>query len=592
MNLSTVNWLMIVVAIAAGAPIAKEAVTKLRMRQFSIALLVVLASIRAILIGEAWEAAVVTVLYVLGGWLESRTLARTRSALKELVDAMPRTAGVRRGDDIVEVSAYEVVRGDIVVVRPGDLVPVDGEVVAGSASLDTSSVTGESMPMEAGVGARVTSGSVSLGGYLEIRAEQVGADTTFSRLIYLVAEAGEQKPKVQRTLDRFAQWYTPSVISASVLVYLISRDMHLALTFLVIACPGALVAAAPVAMIAGLGSSARRGVLIKGGERLERIARIDTVAFDKTGTLTLGRPRVVAVEAFEGSSPEQVLAAAASAELRSEHHLASAILARAEADGVAPLPARDWDLRPGQGVVAVTDDGLQAAVGNTALMKALEVAVSPGQLAAVESREAEGETVALVSLAGRAIGLIGIADEPRPDAAQAIAALRDAGIGRIVMLTGDNRRAAEHIGAVLGIRSDHIRAGLMPDEKVSAVRDLQAGGARVAMVGDGINDAPALATADVSIAMGASATRAAMEAADIALMSNNLMRIPEAMSHSRRILQIVRQNVALAVGVVVFLLAGVLVGRVHLASGMAVHEASILAVTLNGMRLLKQPRGS
>ena len=219
MNLSTVNWLMIAIAVAAGAPIAKEAVTKLRMRQFSIALLVVLASIGAILIGEAWEAAVVTVLYVLGGWLESRTLARTRSALRELVDAMPRTARVRRGDDIVEVSAYEVVRGDIVVVRPGDLVPVDGEVIAGSASLDTSSVTGESMPMEAGVGARVTSGSVSLGGYLEIRAEQVGADTTFSRLIYLVAEAGEQKPRVQRTLDRFAQWYTPSVISASALFF-------------------------------------------------------------------------------------------------------------------------------------------------------------------------------------------------------------------------------------------------------------------------------------------------------------------------------------------------------------------------------------
>ncbi len=591
MNLSTMDWLMIAVATAAGAPIAREAVTKLRMRQFSIALLVVLASIGAILIGEAWEAAVVTVLYVLGGWLESRTLARTRSALRELVDAMPRTARVRRGEEIAEVSAYEVVRGDIVVVRPGDLVPVDGEVVAGSASLDTSSVTGESMPMEAGAGAKVTSGSVSLGGYLEIRAEQVGADTTFSQLIYLVAEAGEQKPRVQRTLSRFAQWYTPSVISASFIVYLSTRDMHLALTFLVIACPGALVAAAPVAMIAGLGSSARRGLLIKGGERLERIAGIDTVAFDKTGTLTLGRPRVVAVEAFGGSSPSQVLAAAASAELRSEHHLASAILARAKADGIEPLPAHDWGLRPGQGVVAIADDGPQAAVGNTALMKALGVAVSPEQLAAVESREAQGETVAWVSLAGRAIGLIGIADEPRLDAAQAIAALRDAGIDRIVMLTGDNRPAAEHVGAVLGIQSDHILAGLMPDEKVSAVRSLQAGGARVAMVGDGINDAPALATADVSIAVGASATRAAMEAADIALMSDNLMRIPEAMAHSRRILQIVRQNVALAVGVVVFLLAGVLAGGVHLASGMAVHEASILAVTLNGMRLLKQPRG-
>ncbi len=244
--------------------------------------------------------------------------------------------------------------------------------------------------------------------------------------------------------------------------------------------------------------------LIKGGERLERIAGIDTVAFDKTGTLTLGRPRVVAVEAFAGSSQQQVRAAAASAELRSEHHLASAILAQAKADGVDPLLAHNWDLRPGQGVVAVTDDGLQTSVGNMALMKALGVAVSPEQLAAVESREAEGETVAWISLAGRAIGLIGIADEPRPDAAQAIAALRDAGVDRIVMLTGDNRRAALHIGAALGIHSDHIRAGLMSDEKVGAIRDLQATGARVAMVGDGINDAPALAAADVSIAMGAS----------------------------------------------------------------------------------------
>ena len=590
MNLSAMDWMMVAVAIAAGTPIAREAVSKLRMRQFSIALLVVLASVGAILIGEAWEAAVVTVLYVVGGWLESRTLARTRSALKELVDAMPRTARVRRGDDIVEVSAYEVVRGDIVVVRPGDLVPVDGEVVAGSASLDTSSVTGESMPMEAGAGTQVTSGSVSIGGYLEIRAEQVGADTTFSRLIYLVAEASEQKPKVQRTLDKFAQWYTPSVIGASAAVYLISRDMHLALTFLVIACPGALVAAAPVATIAGLGSSARRGVLIKGGERLERIARIDTVAFDKTGTLTLGKPSVVAVEAFEGSSAAYVTAAAASAELRSEHHLASAILARAEADGVDPLPAHDWDLRPGQGVVAIAEQGQQIAVGNTALMKTLGVALSPQQLAAVERREAQGETVALVAWAGHAIGLIGIADEPRPDAAEAIAALRDAGIEHIVMLTGDNRRAAEHVGAALGIRSDHIRAGLMPDEKVGAIRDMQARGARVAMVGDGINDAPALATADVSIAMGASATQAAMEAADIALMSSNLMRIPQALGHSRRIVRVVKQNVALAVGVVVFLLAGVLAGRVHLASGMAIHEVSILAVTLNGMRLALLPR--
>lgn len=578
---------MTAIAIAAGVPIAREAVSKLRLKQFSIALLVVLASIGAIIIGEAWEAAVVTVLFSLGGWLESRTLARTRSALKELVDMMPRTARVRRGTEIVEVSAYEVKQGDVVVVRPGDMVPVDGKVVAGSASLDTSSVTGESMPSEAAVGTAVTSGSVSLGGYLEIEADRVGADTTFSRLIYLVAEAGDQKPRVQRTLDRFAQWYTPSVIIASVSVFAVTRDAHLALTFLVIACPGALVAAAPVATIAGLGSAARRGVLIKGGERLERIARIDTVAFDKTGTLTMGKPQVVAVEGFNGRPSADVLAAAAAAEMRSEHHLATAVLARARTEGVEPLPALDWELRAGQGVVALIQAGAQAAVGNLALMRALGIDVSPEQLEVMAVREAQGETVTLVSLGGEAIGLIGIADQPRPEAAAAVVALSDAGIKNVVMLTGDNERAALHVAGVLGIEPKNVKSGLMPDDKVQAIRELQHSGARVAMIGDGINDAPALAMADVSISMGAAATRVAMEAADIALMGDNLLRIPQAFAHSRRMTRVIEQNVAVAVIVVAILLVGVLAGRVHLASGMFIHEASILVVTLNGLRLLR-----
>lgn len=584
---SFVHWLMTAIAIAAGVPIAREAVSKLRLKQFSIALLVVLASIGAIIIGEAWEAAVVTVLFSLGGWLESRTLARTRSALKELVDMMPRTARVRRGTEIVEVSAYEVKQGDVVVVRPGDMVPVDGKVVAGSASLDTSSVTGESMPSEAAVGTAVTSGSVSLGGYLEIEADRVGADTTFSRLIYLVAEAGDQKPRVQRTLDKFAQWYTPSVIIASVSVFAVTRDAHLALTFLVIACPGALVAAAPVATIAGLGSAARRGVLIKGGERLERIARIDTVAFDKTGTLTMGKPQVVAVEGFNGRPSADVLAAAAAAEMRSEHHLATAVLARARTEGVEPLPALDWELRAGQGVVALIQAGAQAAVGNLALMRALGIDVSPEQLEVMAVREAQGETVTLVSLGGEAIGLIGIADQPRPEAAAAVVALSDAGIKNVVMLTGDNERAALHVAGMLGIEPKNVKSGLMPDDKVQAIRELQHSGARVAMIGDGINDAPALAMADVSISMGAAATRVAMEAADIALMGDNLLRIPQAFAHSRRMIRVIEQNVAVAVIVVAILLVGVLVGRVHLASGMFIHEASILVVTLNGLRLLR-----
>ncbi len=578
--------LMAVAAVIAGIPVAKEAVSSLQIRQFSIALLVTIAAIGALWIREPWEAAAVTLLYVFGGWLESMTLARTRAALRKLVDLAPRTARVMRGGQIAVVGADEVSPGETVIVLPGDRVPVDGRVTAGRAVLDTAALTGEPLPVEAGVGDSVLGGSVSNGGHLEVEAVRVGPDTTFSRLIYLVAEAQEQKPKVQRLLDSFARWYTPAVIATAVVLLAVTRDVHLGLTFLVIACPGALVVASPVAVVAGLGHAARQGILIKGGERLERIARAGVMAFDKTGTLTLGRPAVADVIGL-AEDPRTVLALAAAAELRSEHHLAKAILAHAEAQGVAPAAATEWRIEPGLGAIAsvTTPTGpTTVLVGNRRLLAGHGLSLAPAHEARLAAREGSGETVAIVAAGGRAVGLIAITDPLRPDTEGLVSALRRAGIKRTVMLTGDNRAAAERVAAAAGI--DEVQAGLLPQHKVDAIRALQAGGEVVAMVGDGVNDAPALAVADVSIAMGASGTQAAIEAADVALMRDRLEQVPYAIALSRRIMGVVRQNVAFAVGVVVVLMAGVIAGRVHLAGGMLVQEARVLLVIANGRRLL------
>ncbi|MGI6667873.1 MAG: heavy metal translocating P-type ATPase [Bacillota bacterium] len=588
--------LMTVAAVVAGISVAREAIGRLLAKEFSIPLLVTIAAVGALWIGEAWEAAAVTFLYVLGGYLEGLTLARTRAALRTLIDLAPRTGRVKRADGVHVIDASEISKGDVVVVLPGDRVPVDGMVLEGRASLDTSPLTGEPLPQEVGPGDSVLGGSVSQVGFLEVEAQKVGVDTTFSRILYLVAEAQDQKPKVQRMLDRFAAWYTPLIISLSVALYLLTRDIELSLTFLVIGCPGALVVASPVAVVAGLGHAARKGILIKGGERLERIGKVDVVAFDKTGTLTLGRPRVNGVEAFDqpsGGTAHQipaneqwVTALAAAAELRSEHHLAKAILDYAKEQGIDPVEASDWALLPGLGAVAETDQGT-VLVGNRRLLSSRGVSLTAAHEGAASRREATGETVAFVAFAGAPVGLIGIVDPLRPGARGLVSGLKQAGVRKTIMLTGDNEHAARRVAALLGI--DEVRAGLLPEEKVQAIRELQAAGHVVAMVGDGVNDAPALATADVSIAMGASGTEVAVETADIALMTDRLERVPESIGLSRRILSVVRQNVVFAVAVVALLLAGVVGRLVFLAGGMLIHEASVMLVILNGMRLLRSP---
>lgn len=576
--------LMTAAAVYAGVPIVKEAWMRLRHKQFSIPLLITVASVGAIVIGEVWEAAAVTFLYRFGGYLESLTLSRTRAALRDLLDLRPAIARLRRDNgDWREIPADEVEVGEIVLVRPGDKVPVDGTVVSGRAALDTAALTGEPLPKEAAVGDDVLSGSVSQGGSIEVEAKRVATDTTFNRLIRLVAQAQSDKPRVQRFLDRFAQWYTPAVMAAAVVLFIWSSDIKLALTFLVIGCPGALVVAAPVAIVAGLGRAARMGILIKGGERLEQIGRLDAVAFDKTGTLTKGTPTVSHVHAFVGDEAH-VLALAMTAEERSEHHLATAIMTYGREQGTESLPAKEWDFYPGLGISATTDNE-HILVGNRRLMEEHGITLNRHHEQALAEREAVGDALAFVAANDELVGLIGIHDPMRDAASGLIPALRRAGVRKTIMLTGDNAAAARRVADELGI--DVVRAGLMPEEKVAAIRDLQQQGLVVGMIGDGINDAPALATADVSIAMGTSGTEVAMESADIVLVEDRLDKVPTAIDLSRRIMRIVKENIAIAVGTVLLLLVGVITRHVGLGLGMLVHEASILIVIGNGMRLLR-----
>ncbi len=578
--------LMAAAAAVAGLPIAHRAVYSLRYRVIGIELLVTVATIGALVIGEYWEAAAVTFLFQLGGTLEAYTLGKTRSSLQKLMSLAPDRAVVRRSGAELEVPAEEVAAGDTVLVRSGERIAVDGLVLAGHGLVNQAAITGESVPVQREPGQPLFSGSVLEVGYLEVRADRVGSETTFSRVLQLVEEAQDAKAPTQRFVDRFARYYTPAAMALAVLVYLVTRDIEKALTLLVIACPGALVIATPVAVVAGIGAAARRGVLLKGGEALERAARVAAVAFDKTGTLTQGRPEVTALRSFRLEESE-LIRLASGAELRSEHHLARAILRRAERDGIAPPEIEAFEVRPGLGVEArlAGGSGLVLA-GSWRLMARHGIAVPAEVEQYAAEEEARGETAVLVALGDRVVGVLLVADPVRPEAPESVASLRQEGIQQIVMLTGDHAAAAASVAKEVGV--DQVHAALLPEDKVRLLRGYRdSTGRPIAMVGDGVNDAPSLAAADLGVAMGGSGTDAAMETADMVILSDRLDRLAEGIRISRATVRIMRQNLVFAVAVVLLLLAGVLQGSVFLAGGMLIHEASVLLVILNAMRLVR-----
>ncbi len=585
--------LLTAAAVVAGADIAWRAFQSLRRRDISIELLVTIAAAGALLIGEYWEAAAVTFLFTFGAWLEARTLQATRAQLGRLLDLAPDVAVVLRDGQPVEVPTWELNAGDTVIVRPGSRVPVDGTVSSGTAAIDESAITGEPLAVEKTEGDAVHAGTISQSGLLQLTATAVGADTTLARIIQRVEQAQEAKAPQQQFIERFARWYTPLMLVVSAVVWLISQDIHLALTLLVISCPGALVISTPVSIVAGIGRAASKGILIKGGRDLERAGSIDVLALDKTGTLTQGRPVLATVHALQpelagagGSQPDreqEVLRWAASAEMGSEHPLARPIL---EASAHIPgLPFPDsFESVTGRGIRARVDGSL-VVVGSLDLIAESGAHVTDAARSLLQEMQAQGQTAVGVSRGDRLLGLLGIEDSVRPEAAVAMERLRSQGVNRLVMLTGDNRVTAEAVAAAAGITEVH--AGLLPEEKLEHVRALQAGGHVVAMIGDGINDAPALAAADIGIAMGAAGTDVAIETADIALMTDDLLKVPEAIRLSRATLRNIRQNTFIALATVAGLLAGVLAGQVHMAGGMLVHQLSVFLVILNAMRLLR-----
>lgn len=570
--------LMVAAASVAGYRIAQTAWTALRARVVSIQLLVTIAALGGILIGDQWEAAAVTFLFALGSYLESRTLAKTRDAIEQLLDLAPVSATVIRQGREVEVDPQDVRQDETVLVRSGGKIPVDGIVLRGSASVNQAPITGESMPVELAEGGQVFSTALVEAGYLEIMAQKVGEDTTFARILHMVEEAQERKAPAQKFIESFARWYTPAIIALAVVTGLLTRNLPMALTLLVIGCPGALVISTPISMVAGIGNAAKSGVLVKGGEYLEKAGKVTLVAFDKTGTLTMGRPEVTDITTID-IDEEDLLGLTAAVEQGSEHHIGRAIVARA---GSMELPqAGNIQVFAGGGIGGQVQ-GRKVLAGTPRLL-AEQGIVLPAQAAAwMEAREKLGETAVPIAVDGQVRGVMAIADTLRPQAKAAVAALRQAG-KKVIMLTGDNPRTAESIASQLNLNG--FEANLLPQDKVRAIQDLRRQGDIVAMVGDGINDTPALAEADLGIAMGAAGTDAAIETADLTLMSDNLNNLTRALDLGRATLANIRQNVGFAVAVVLLLVLGVLGQKVFLATGMLFHEASVILVILNAMRL-------
>lgn len=580
------NLFMLAATVVAGYKIVVQAVRALTTKMISIDLLVSVAAIGAVIIGNFWEAAAVTFLFSIGHALEAGTMNKTRSALAELVAVAPDTAVVMRDGQQQEIAAHLVADGEIVLVKNGAKVPVDGIVVQGTGSIDEASITGESIPVEKSADDQVFAGTISHGGFLQVKATGVGSDTTLARIIHRVEEAQDAKAKTQAFIDRFSTWYTPAVMILALVAGLLTQDVVLGLTLLVIGCPGALVISIPVAIVAGIGRAARNGILIKGGEYLETSGKITAVAVDKTGTLTEGKPELTDVLVVDPSlSQRDVLAWAAAAEAGSEHPLARPIVEAAQEQGVGPedFPTH---VEPvvGKGILA-TVDGQRVLIGNAALLETYDVAVNADAERGAQGFAAQGKTPMTVAVDDKVLGVIAVADTIREDAPQMIRDLHDAGVTKVVMLTGDTRLVAEAIGKAVGI--DEIHASLLPEDKLDAVTQMQREGYTVAMVGDGVNDAPALATADIGVAMGAAGSGVAIETADIALMGDDLLKLPEAVGLAKRTTAVMKQNIFIALITVLALLAGVFAGGVTMSLGMLVHEGSVLLVILNAMRLMR-----
>ncbi|WP_275781870.1 heavy metal translocating P-type ATPase [Latilactobacillus curvatus] len=576
--------LLLVASMMGVAPILMQAYQALKVKVISIDLLVTIAVLGALIIGEFNESAIVTFLFLFGSYLEQRTLKKTRESIRALSEMAPQTAQVLAADGTtttVDVDDVEI--DDQVLVKAGAQVPVDGQVVQGSAYVNEASITGEAQLVKKIVGDAVYSGAIVDNGTLTVTATQVGDDTTFAQIIELVEEAQDSKSPAEKFIDRFATYYTPAVLVLALAIGLITRDFKLAITILVLGCPGALVIGAPVSIVAGIGNGAKHGVLIKGGEVVNAMAGIDTMVFDKTGTLTKGDTAVAHVQ-FYTAAEQATLAVTTAVEAQSDHPLATAIVQYARGRGVTDLPTIERiETLKGLGVQAEVA-GQTIRIGRAKMMTEAGIRLTGAQIAAITASQTAGQSTVLVAVDQQVVLLIGIADTVKPEAKAALTRLKKAGVKHLVMLTGDNDQTAAAIAKAVGITEYH--ANLLPAEKVEFIKTYQANGQKVAFIGDGINDSPSLALADIGIAMG-SGTDVAIETSDIVLMQSTLSELVYADYLTKATARNTVQNIVIAVGTVGLLLLGLMVGWVQMASGMFVHEISILVVIFNAMRLIR-----
>jgi Zn2+/Cd2+-exporting ATPase len=561
-------------------PLARTGLLELvRERKIGTEIFVTIATAIAMIGGEYVAGAILMVIILIAELIAELNTERARASIKELIGSVPDTALVRRPGGDVTIPVAQIRPGDVVIVRTGEKIPIDGIVRAGDGSVNQAPITGESAPQDKFAGAIVFAGTIVESGAIDVETQKVGGDTMFSRIVALVETAEDQQAPVQKLADRVAAWLIPVVLVFLLGVWFITHDLRMIITLLIFTSPAELGLATPLVVIAAIARAARSGILLKGGIHLEALAKADVIAFDKTGTLTVGRPAVVTIDRFDAvTSDSELLRLAAGAERRSAHPLANAVVARAQESNIdVPEPVR-FEVIRGRGVLAEID-GCIIRAGNAAFLTENGIAL-PGNAAE------GGATTVYVASGDRALGAIRFADEPRPRAREVIAQLRATGIARVIMLTGDNASIARRVGDELGI--DEVESDLLPDAKVAVIQRLRAEGHRVAMVGDGINDAPALAAANVGIAMGAAGTQAALEAADVALMTDDLGKIVEARAIAGRAYRTIKENLLVGVGVVHVLgiMAALLrwIGPVQAA---LIHLGPDILVFVNSVKLLR-----
>ncbi len=582
-NMEVFEWLLIIASVLGTAPIAIQAYQALRVKVVSIDVLVTIAVGGAFIIHNFEESAIVTFLFLFGAFLEQRTLNKTRSAIKELTEMAPESALKQMEDgEFKEVDVDDVDVGDVLLVKTGAKVPVDGTVLAGEGSINEASITGESIPVAKEKGSNVFAGTILDNGTIQITADRVGEDTTFGKIIELVEEAQDSKSEAERFIDRFSKYYTPAVLVIAFIVWLFSKNVELAITILVLGCPGALVIGVPVSNVAGIGNGARHGVLLKGSEVISDFSRLDTMIFDKTGTLTLGNPSVAEKE-YYGDNIDEVIGYLASVERESDHPLAKAVL---EEIGETKFSVvENTEVVKGGGIIANVR-GKRIAVGNLALMEKENVELNEKAKADIEKFEKAGNSLVITSVDGELKAVMGVRDKIRPGVKEDLQKLKNLKVKNLVMLSGDNQGTVDAVSRELGLTEAH--GNMLPEDKQAYVKMLiEEKGQIVAFVGDGVNDSPSLALANIGIAMG-NGTDVAIETSDVVLMNSDFSRLPHALGLTKATARNMKQNIAIALGVVLVLLAGVLFSDwVSMSVGMLVHEASILVVILNGMRLLR-----